>query len=97
MRQIVEFLVGCTADEAGEWLRVLTIHRPFFMRWVSYEYAAKVARENKVVSAYLKRNIPIAVMPNGITRSTPKPDLTQSFHENGTVGIPGIPASSLQS
>ena len=29
--QIVEFLAGCTADEAGEWIRVLTIHRPFWM------------------------------------------------------------------
>ena len=84
MRQIVEFLVGCTADEAGEWLRVLTIYRPFFMGVVIHDYAAKVARESKRVSVYLKRNIPIAVMPNGIMRSTTKP----GFH---------IPESSKQS
>ena len=73
MRQIVEFLVGCTADEAGEWIRVLTIHRPFLMCWVIKEYSAKIAREKKRVSAFMRKNIPIAVMPNGIARSTSKP------------------------
>ena len=95
LRQIVEFLVGCTADEAGEWLRVLTILRPLFMRRVIQEYSAKVACENKRVSVYLKRNIAIAVMPNGITRSTPKCDsITWS---TPTWYYAGIPVSSLQS
>ena len=98
LRQIVEFLVGCTADEAGEWLRVLILYRPFFMRFLIQEYAAKIAREKKRVSASMKKNIPIAVMPNGILRSTPKPGIVLfPGMKPGTVAIPGIPVSSLQS
>ena len=73
LRQIVEFLVGCTADEAGEWMRVLTIHKPVLAVWVIELYSAKVAREKKRVSAFMRKHIPIAIMPNGITRSTSKP------------------------
>ena len=72
-RRIVEFLVGCTADEVGEWMRVLTIHKPVLAVWVIELYSAKVAREKKRVSAFLRKNIPIAIMPNGIARSTAKP------------------------
>ena len=98
MRQIVEFLVGCTADEAGEWLRALTIYRPFFLRFLIQEYAEKIAREKKRVCASMKKNLPIAVMPNGILRSTPKPGIVLfPGMKPGTVAIPGQTVSSLQS